>query len=777
LNEQGKWQRVDNTLWETEPGVWLNTFGHYKAYFKTNPYEQVYSFVREGHELNYVYETIRGMDNSNLGLGTVTDNYISYPLASSSRIEYYANDYKVKSLAIIERSDLGGKINKDLELVHKINPAKDLTVVVVDDVVEFRDSSGKTIMFIDKPVAYDSDYNFIDLDFEFIQRGNNIFYEIIVPKEWLNSAVFPVYVDPTTSLAEGKSFIYGDTYTDQVDPAVNYGTSASLYVWTRNSNRNRIGYYYINFSSYDFGQHGEFVEITSALLYSRIALTANTHADVKLETFYCNDSFNELTLTWNNQDAEVTNCNATARTSVVSTAYTTAQYYSFNFTSDAQNEYLDDKSFTIKKQMMPVGHDANSRYLEFRAKDSGSLEPYFEITYSYSYTAKGINFYVKNEETNTNMNFNMTVFNSTESITVEDVSNYYLACNLTGDVTVRYTDVAGDYPLRYYYLDSYDCSNYQANYSVSNGVAGLYGANRTLYLLEVFDGCQMDFQVKSTSGYGLANALLTAYRFIDGSWTAIAQAKTGSTGGAKMFLSDSVTLDVEADWDGNTATELREMLTCGKTYTLFITGETLEMYDTLWGKVGYDFSPRERRLTRVNNITATGTTFRVWDSSASLEYFYVNTTCLDSSGGYISHLDYTINDIDVSGGTINTNYNISNDCYYVHTVLGIKHSDYTLWTKNVRYRVSSALTGIGSLFGAFVNAEALGLNIMTLSLISLLIIGFIMFGISSMMGDIPAGVIGLILLGMLSYINWFDWRLYFVVIMGFIGYLVMRREM
>jgi hypothetical protein len=121
-----------------------------------------------------------------------------------------------------------------------------------------------------------------------------------------------------------------------------------------------------------------------------------------------------MNITWNNQATEVTNCNATARTSVVSTTYDTSQYYSFDFTADANTEYLDDKSFTLQMKMMPQGYYATARRIWFTPKENSQPDqrPYFEITYSYTYTAEGINFYINDEETNTNMNFNMTLFNS-----------------------------------------------------------------------------------------------------------------------------------------------------------------------------------------------------------------------------------------------------------------------------------------------------------------------------------------------------------------------------
>jgi hypothetical protein len=105
----------------------------------------------------------------------------------------------------------------------------------------------------------------------------------------------------------------------------------------------------------------------------------------------------------------------------------------------------------------------------------------------------------------------------------------------------------------------------------------------------------------------------------------------------------------------------------------------------------------------------------------------------------------------------------------------IKKTGYPVWTKANCVRVVCYTSSFTSLFETLSNAETnLGVDILTLSLISILIVAVIMFSISAYVGANASAWVGLLLLGILTYVNWFDWRFYAVMLMGYIGYTLMQ---
>jgi len=61
-------------------------------------------------------------------------------------------------------------------------------------------SGNKKIFTLPTPIAIDSSGEVIELDYEFKRVGANLFVSIITPYEWLQSANYPVIIDPTTEL-------------------------------------------------------------------------------------------------------------------------------------------------------------------------------------------------------------------------------------------------------------------------------------------------------------------------------------------------------------------------------------------------------------------------------------------------------------------------------------------------------------------------------------------------------------------------------------------------
>jgi len=172
-----------------------------------------------------------------------------------------------------------------------------------------------------------------------------------------------------------SSFISADNYlaitdstaTKEYTPTSNFNVYNPTYVQSH-SGQAYYSYFEINY--------GSGMDISESLftLYST-AITSNIA--VSFDWYYCNDVFDETTLTWNNQNTEVTNCAGTPFYSSSSTTYSTG-YNTINITNITNNDV--DGIFTIK--ILPNPNNFGGVLLTYNADEEAVVKYRPHVNYT-----------------------------------------------------------------------------------------------------------------------------------------------------------------------------------------------------------------------------------------------------------------------------------------------------------------------------------------------------------------------------------------------------------
>jgi len=161
----------------------------------------------------------------------------------------------------------------------------------------------------------------------------------------------------------GRSWIIGDTFADQSAAATNRGSSTNFtsQVWTDNSpviDENMTSYILINTTSHNKS------EFTYLQLYVYVQSNLNP-ANALFQVYYCNDTFDESTLTWNNQFTEVADC-ATTPLYSKSLGHMSVGWKAFDILNETL--YDDDGIFTLRLYVKGEMSDSQ-RNAVFRSKE------------------------------------------------------------------------------------------------------------------------------------------------------------------------------------------------------------------------------------------------------------------------------------------------------------------------------------------------------------------------------------------------------------------------
>jgi len=92
--------------------------------------------------------------------------------------------------------------------------------------VDFKDSSGETVFYIPEPTAWDSDGDTSYLVYDVKVSADKIQYGLRVPYEFLESATYPVYIDPDNWVSPTG---YNDPSSDWVNEANAYDDATGTY--------------------------------------------------------------------------------------------------------------------------------------------------------------------------------------------------------------------------------------------------------------------------------------------------------------------------------------------------------------------------------------------------------------------------------------------------------------------------------------------------------------------------------------------------------------------
>lgn len=103
-------------------------------------------------------------------------------------------------------------------------------------------------------------------------------------------------------------------------------------------------------------------------------------AAIDIEFYYCDDSFDESTLTWNNKGTEITNCNTSSFYNIALDSLSTGW---LNIAGPPESLTDSDGTYTIKIVSNPNNYDSTSRGFNIQTKENPSgNDPYVNYTLS-----------------------------------------------------------------------------------------------------------------------------------------------------------------------------------------------------------------------------------------------------------------------------------------------------------------------------------------------------------------------------------------------------------
>lgn len=258
----------------------------------------------------------------------------------------------------------------------------------------------------------------------------------------LCSFSFAVYKNTTT---------IQDSYVDSFHPATNYGTETIL-LEDGDAAQYQYTYFGFNFSELTFPEYA-----ISANFSVYIDELQNPAATEIIGFFWCNDSFDESTITWNNRNTQITSCSATPFFSQAMTAMSTGRK-DIDITDELKASTGDfvikimatsapDGLRRVKTRSKEHANTSSIAYVEYNTlyDNLASIYPVNETTYYGSYNNSIIlRWYQPDSSWNcsindtrwdyqTNTSNQIYFINNTEVTTKQNISIYANCSNSIGD--------------------------------------------------------------------------------------------------------------------------------------------------------------------------------------------------------------------------------------------------------------------------------------------------------------------------------------------------------
>ena len=230
------WKEIDNTLTKTDGRYRNKGHGGFEVSFRADSSEgDLVEITSDGHTLSWslsVENVSKVKDTLKTSLSATVktqESRIAEEKLSASKaysgirynspftgnkiinVDYTVSQYKVKEDITIYSA-------KDGNVLYYTYNCGNLTAVLNDDnSIEFIDSTGETVYTVSRPYMYDSAGNgSYGFDMTLRQLGNACAVVVVPDKTWLDTAVYPVVIDPIVTNNKATSN-YSDTYIHQGD--------------------------------------------------------------------------------------------------------------------------------------------------------------------------------------------------------------------------------------------------------------------------------------------------------------------------------------------------------------------------------------------------------------------------------------------------------------------------------------------------------------------------------------------------------------------------------
>ena len=358
---------------------------------------------------------------------------------------------------------------------------------------------------------------------------------------------------------------------------------------------------------------------------------------------------------------------------------------------------------------------------------------------------------VLDENTQTPLTFNLTVYNETQSVTVNDITSYNNN-TITGDMTIAISKIG--YVARDYYADIPSNDTY----------------NLTGYLLQTIDGSYITYWAySSTSTTGELDALINVTRFVGSGWVSVEQSLSDFEGKGTLFLSPYAVYRVNASKTGVGYVYISSYSANPSILLRLDMGGTGNATAISWlfTDVNYSLTPTNAYIRNSSdNLTLFNYTIAVGD--ADLEYYGMNITLADGTNIYSN------NTTGATGGSITVNFNMTGrEGQTINVRTWFKKADYDVWIWDRGYIVVKQYSYIPDLFGDFLVGGGLGLSALAGQIIALFV-SIASAGIGKRITSAGSSILFLLALSVFTFIGFFDWAIF--LLLGFVGLIIISGD-
>lgn len=290
--------------------------------------------------------------------------------------------------------------------------------------------------------------------------------------------------------------------------------------------------------------------------------------------------------------------------------------------------------------------------------------------------------------------------------------------------------------------------------------------NQTAYLLPTASAVSKQFTIQDTLGTVISNAKLTVKRFINDTWQVVNEEKTDSSGIAVLSLEEeilySVTftalgyVDLTQTYTGNTAQVLVTIAT-----------ETGLVLDHQTDGIYWTMRPSVNALKSTENQTISFTALS--DNSSLEDYsllvYWTNGTVI-----------YNQTTVSGDGGTLETTMNLTaiNPGRSIKASGGFTKAGYSTFYINRTFYIHNATISNRTLFGLMPNfPEENNLGEIATTIIAVLTVLMVTGGIAATVG-VGAGIVGLLVLGMFTFLGWFSGGMFLAVLVVVLSIYYLR---
>lgn len=367
----------------------------------------------------------------------------------------------------------------------------------------------------------------------------------------------------------------------------------------------------------------------------------------------------------------------------------------------------------------------------------------------------GLKIRAYDEDTLEQIYFDTVIFNETDSYTTNNTWELSTSCLEipVGNLTIIVKN--DSYVDRYYYLFFNQSEDMNT------------------YILKESDGIYITFLVIDDYNEIQPNTLVSARRYLNGSWKTVAQLKADDQGKGWFFLSPWTNYKIQAE--KNFVEALIDSYYPNSNYvlTIVLSEEALPYELTyLLDDISYFIEPN---TTYVDNTTRFK--FYISSSSSSLEYFGLNITwVLDRN----STLLYNQTDTTPSGGEIWVDVNITNltinltNKGKIDVVAFFKKTGYNLYEIRKKYIIWFEQSIFPPIFTSLA-VGTFGLSLFATNIISLIASGGLAMGINKKFSTITPMILFLGILAIFVVGGWFGWYWYLAMILLGIGIIILQR--